>query len=112
VDAPDKWMWHPDIWYLVRGAYHLLTHLVPVVMAAHKNVIWNGFVIVYSWLGVFGPLADVVDDHALHFCNFYVFAKDVRSDLRRKKEIIGYLLTKSLRLKLCLIEWRLYLGGG
>ncbi|MCH87935.1 hypothetical protein A2U01_0008816, partial [Trifolium medium] len=43
VDVPDKLMWHPDPdrAYSVRGAYQLLTHLVSVAMAAHKDVIWN-----------------------------------------------------------------------
>ncbi|GAU43919.1 hypothetical protein TSUD_28600 [Trifolium subterraneum] len=43
VVVMDKWMWRPDpsIGYSVRSAYHLLTHLVPVAMATHNDVIWN-----------------------------------------------------------------------
>ncbi|GAU37197.1 hypothetical protein TSUD_30620 [Trifolium subterraneum] len=43
VDVMDKWTWRPEpsIGYSVRSAYHLLTHLVPVTMATHNDVIWN-----------------------------------------------------------------------
>ncbi|MCI82170.1 hypothetical protein A2U01_0103444, partial [Trifolium medium] len=46
----------PDMWYLVRGAYHLLTHLVQVVMAAHKDVIWNKIVALKVFLFARRPL--------------------------------------------------------
>jgi hypothetical protein len=34
------------------------------------------------WLGVYGPLLNIVDAHALQFCNAYVFCKDVWSGLQ------------------------------
>ncbi|KAK2365229.1 hypothetical protein QL285_090004 [Trifolium repens] len=40
---PDRWRWLPDpnTGYSVSGAYHLLTHIVSLVVAAHNNVIWT-----------------------------------------------------------------------
>jgi hypothetical protein len=55
VDVVDKWMWLPDPTngYSVRGAYHLLTHLVPVIIIVHKDIIWNKVVLLkvslFSW---------------------------------------------------------------
>jgi hypothetical protein len=55
VDALDKWTWLPDPTnnYSVRGAYHLLTHLVPVIITVHKDIIWNKVVLLkvslFSW---------------------------------------------------------------
>jgi hypothetical protein len=36
-----KGAWSFQWVYSVRSAYHLLTHLVPAMMKAHKDVIWN-----------------------------------------------------------------------
>ncbi|PNX94589.1 70 kDa peptidyl-prolyl isomerase [Trifolium pratense] len=140
VDAIDKWMWfsRPTNGYLVRDAYHLLTCLVSINMAAHKDVIWNKVVLlkvtlfawrmlndrlpskynlicrsmhlensalclggcgvdetidhlvvgcdiwitILNWLGIFGPLPNVVADHVTEFCNTYLFAKEVRIGLQ------------------------------
>jgi hypothetical protein len=37
---------------------------------------------IMHWLGVYGPLLNIVDTHALQFCNAYVFCKDVWSGLQ------------------------------
>ncbi|GAU47696.1 hypothetical protein TSUD_190240 [Trifolium subterraneum] len=138
VDVMDKWMWRPDpsIGYSVRSAYHLLTHLVPVPMATHNDVIWNKvvplkvslfawrllnnrlpskdnltrrgmhledselclggcgvaetidhlivgcdmssslWIKILKWLGIFGPLPNVVTDHVSQFCNIFPVGKE------------------------------------
>jgi hypothetical protein len=37
---------------------------------------------ILHWLGVYGPLSNVVSDHTSQFCNAYVFHKEVRSNLQ------------------------------
>ncbi|PNX87656.1 cysteine-rich receptor-like protein kinase, partial [Trifolium pratense] len=41
--TPDLWRWllDPNAGYSVHGAYHLLTHIIPLAMAAHNDIIWN-----------------------------------------------------------------------
>jgi hypothetical protein len=34
-------LFDPNTSYSVSGAYHLLTHIVPLAVAAHNGVIWN-----------------------------------------------------------------------
>ncbi|GAU39392.1 hypothetical protein TSUD_295470 [Trifolium subterraneum] len=137
VGVMDKWMWCPDpsIGYSVRSAYHLLTHLIPVTLAAHNDVIWNKvvplklslfawrllnnrlpskenlnrrgmhledselclggcgvaetidhlvvgcdmssslWIKILNWLGIFGPLPNVVTDHVSQFCNIFPIGK-------------------------------------
>ncbi|GAU34577.1 hypothetical protein TSUD_29230 [Trifolium subterraneum] len=134
----DKWIWRPDpsIGYSVGNAYHLLTHLVPVALATHNDVIWNKvvplkvslfawrllnnrlpskdnltrrgmhledselclggcgvaetidhlivgcdmssplWIKILNWLGIFGPLPNVVADHVSQFCNIFPVGKE------------------------------------
>ncbi|PNX61066.1 hypothetical protein L195_g060484 [Trifolium pratense] len=42
--TPDRWRWlsDPNTGYLVSRANHLLlTHIVPLAVAPHKDIIWN-----------------------------------------------------------------------
>jgi hypothetical protein len=44
-----------------------------------SHVLWHK---VFHWLGVYGPLSNVLCDHASQFCNAYVFHQEVRSGLQ------------------------------
>ncbi|MCI41494.1 hypothetical protein A2U01_0062727, partial [Trifolium medium] len=53
VDAHWKWYSDLDKGYLVSGAYHLLTHLVPLAVAANNEISWNNIaplnVSLFAW---------------------------------------------------------------
>ncbi|MCH91135.1 hypothetical protein A2U01_0012060, partial [Trifolium medium] len=78
--TPDQWRWLPDpnTDYSVSGAYHLLTHIVP--LPTKENLLRRGMTHLDSILcaGVYGPLSNVVGDHASQYFNAYVFRKEVR----------------------------------
>jgi hypothetical protein len=67
---------------------------------------WNKILL---WPDVHGPLSNVVVEHALQFCNVYVFGKGVRIYIKRfgwlivgiseKKGIIRFLNKKNICLQ-------------
>jgi hypothetical protein len=52
---PDRWRWlsNSNTCYSVSGAYHLLTHIVLLTVAAYNDVIWNKIALLkvslYAW---------------------------------------------------------------
>ncbi|MCH84514.1 hypothetical protein A2U01_0005346 [Trifolium medium] len=63
---------------------HFILQVVPTEVTAHKEVIWNKiaplkalWIKILHWISVFGPLPNIIEEHALQFANFFLFRKDV-----------------------------------